>query len=550
MNPIKTFLCIVSALALLGLTSFLFPKEGIDIAFTTLRFPSLSEMFPLQEESREGEVLETPEEAVRRMLEETRAREFSAYADSLAYYENFFREGASRFELPDDDPAWFDRFFADLEYASLGDSLVRIIHYGDSQLEEDRITSTIREDLQTLFGGAGPGMIPAVATIPAMTYSHSAVGDLERKVVFGDSTTIASHNRYGPLGQVGELNGAATISFRKRENKKEDFPHIEGFREVRLLVGRESPKFSASLSYEAKIMPEEGEKPVRKKFNAEAPIIEKKNRLTIYRWPLEHPSMGATLRVRGRAEIYGISADGEFGVAVDNVAMRGSSGTVFHKMDKELLKSSYEALSVKLLILEYGGNLVPGMNPSREEWSRKIVTRQIHLLQEIYPDADIVFIGPADMCKQIDGKWRSYPGLQMTIDLLKSIAKENGLAYWDMHRVMGGSLSMISWVKQNPPLGSADYVHFTRAGASHMGNLFSSSLRMYYDYYKFRNAHGLDAKKLSEIKNFSDSLETTRERDSLLSDSSKENNWKGDSSIGIKSSERTEDVSKNEVRVP
>lgn len=507
--PPKTLLSIIFAFAILGAVSFLFPVDGINIGFTTLRFPSLAEMFPAEEENSADETpKEDPEEAVRRMLEETRKREFAAYADSLAYYENFFKNGATRFELPGDDPTWFDKFFLSLEIASLGEGVVHVVHYGDSQLEEDRISSTIREDLQTLFGGAGPGLVPAMSTVPAMTITHSGNGDMERKVVFGDSTLWASHNRYGMLAQMAELNGAANITIRKRKDRKDDFKHIEGFKTVKLLAGKESAKFAASLSYEAQVEDDSGHVSI-KKMQADAPTIDRKEKLTVYTWNLPYKANGATLSVRGRADLYALSADGEYGVAVDNVAMRGSSGTVFHRIDKTLLKESFEAMNVQLLILEYGGNMVPGMSAQTESWTYKVITRQIDILQEIYPEADIVFIGPADMCKQADGKLKDYPGLERTIKVLKEIAAEKGLAYWDMFQVMGGKESMIKWVKQTPALGSADYIHFTRAGAAHMGDLFSSSLRMYYDYFKFREAHKLDSKKVREIKEYKETEKNT-----------------------------------------
>lgn len=506
MKPFNTFLCIICTFLLLGILCLIFPKDGIPILSTTLRFPSLSEMFPTKETNDSlATPKEDPEEAIRRMLEETKKKEFAAYADSLKYYEEFFKNGATRFDLPDNDPTWFDRFFLNLEIASLGDGVVRIIHYGDSQLEEDRISSTIREDLQTMFGGAGPGMLPAVAKIPAMTVSHINSGDLSRKLIFGDSTLLATHNRYGPLAQLAELRGAAIITFRKRDDRKNQFPHIEGFRQVRVLVGKESSNFSASLTYEAMLENEEGKTEI-KKLTADAPTIQEKENISVYTFKLPHKASGATLRLQGRAEIYAIAADDTAGVAVDNVAMRGSSGTIFHKIDKKMLAESYEAMNVKLLILQYGGNLVPGMNASTEKWTKKVISRQIKTLKEVYPEADILFIGPADMCKQINGKLQSYPGLNRTIKILREIALEEGLAYWDMHRVMGGNQSMISWVKRNPPLGFSDYIHFTRAGANHMGDLFSYSLRMYYDYFKFREAHKIDDKKLNDIQAFSDSL--------------------------------------------
>jgi len=138
------------------------------------------------------------------------------------------------------------------------------------------------------------------------------------------------------------------------------------------------------------------------------------------------------------------------------------------------------------------------------DWSKKLITRQIQAVQRANPEADILFIGPAHMAKQFNGKWQTYPGLGITIKMLREVALENGLAYWDMHRVMGGEGSMIKWVKKSPPLGFTDHVHFTRRGAAYMGDLFCSSLHMYYDYYQFRDRHNLNDSKLKDIRKFSD----------------------------------------------
>jgi hypothetical protein len=87
--------------------------------------------------------------------------------------------------------------------------------------------------------------------------------------------------------------------------------------------------------------------------------------------------------------------------------------------------------------------------------------------------------------------------------MLREVALENGLAYWDMNRVMGGEGSMSKWVKRNPPLGFTDHIHFTRRGAANMGDLFCSSLHMYYDYFQFRDRHKLNDSKLKDIRKIS-----------------------------------------------
>jgi lysophospholipase L1-like esterase len=195
--------------------------------------------------------------------------------------------------------------------------------------------------------------------------------------------------------------------------------------------------------------------------------------------------------------------------------MRGSSGTIFHRIDTELLAESYKAMNARLVIMEYGGNLVPSTSSSNIEWTKKLITRQIQAVQKANPDADILFIGPADMARQKDGQWQTYAALNMTIKALREVALDNGAAYWDMHRVMGGNGSMIKWVNKEPALGFTDHIHFTRRGAAYMGDLFCSALRMHYDYFKFRDRHNISDEKLKDIHKWSTEEQIEKEKNAL-----------------------------------
>lgn len=527
MSPLKVLLSIISLFAVLGLVALIYPNDGIHIGDTTLRYPKLTEIFEKQSEVdslSDSTAAVDPEEAIREMMEATKRKEFAAFSDSLKFYEDFFEKGRTRFDLPNNDATWFDRFFLHLELAELDSNVVHVVHYGDSQLEEDRISATIREDLQDEFGGAGPGMMPAIMTVPSMTTSHAGVGALTRYILFGPKEDEAEHTRYGPLAQLAKLEGEASITIQRRKERKKQFSHVGGYSTIRLLTNKNA-RLKAKLNVNRTIVEivgedDEGnakEKRTTKVVDAGEPIIDTYNKLKVYTWKLEDTTSIAKMYLSGNAEIYAISADGAYGVAVDNVAMRGSSGTIFHRIDTELLAESYKAMNARLIIMEYGGNLVPSITSSNIEWTKKIITRQIQAIQKANPDADILFIGPADMARQKDGQWQTYSGLAMTIKALREVALENGAAYWDMHRVMGGNGAMIKWVNKEPALGFTDHIHFTRRGAAYMGDLFCAALRMHYDYFKFRDRHHITDEKLKELhqwkaenKPLEDAIETPK----------------------------------------
>lgn len=520
MTPFRTFLAILSIFLLLGALSVVFPADGIPLGSFTLRFPSILEKLNEEVAAQEDSLKPDPEAQIQQMLAETRAKELAEFADTLAFYESFFREGQTRFDFPKDDPTWFDGFFELAEAAKDSGDVIRIVHYGDSQLEGDRITSTLREFLQQLFGGTGPGMVPPLADIPSFVFNSHSVGNLSRHRIFGPAEEHAHHNRYGPLAQVTDLRGKATFTFKKSLHQKQ-FPTAGRFQKIRLLADK--PNLKIRLVYSAAVTdtilhdslpPEFHER--KQKFLAADPSIDTLPGLSVYSWELQHETESLTLTVSGRAGLYSILLDGTSGVAVDNVAMRGSSGTIFAKMDNALLGTSLNAIRTKLVILEYGGNLVPSVTKSNLDWVDKILERQIQAIRNAVPDAKILFIGPADMSKKIGGKWRSYPSLKMTIEKIREVALRNGCAYWDMYRVMGGEGSMIAWVKEKPPLGGPDYIHFTRAGAAHIGELLYNAIKLHYDHYLFRKLHGIDLGKLRDIHTFADSV---RAADTLISQS-------------------------------
>ena len=518
MTPKKALISIVSLFLVLGLMAIIFPSDGIHISETlALRFPSLTDVFPVADTTANGK--NDPEDEIKAMMEATRQKQFAAFADSLRFYQDFFDSGKTRFDLPNNDPTWFDRFFLHLQLASVDSSVVHIVHYGDSQLEEDRISSTIREDLQEEFGGAGPGMLPPVLKIQPQTTVHWYRGALERYILFGPKDEEATHSRYGPLAQFANLNGTAVIGIKRRLDRKDRtkvYPHAGGYATIKVLAGKRG-KLKARLDYDRTfttvvgLNPDSTEKIKTsvKMVEAEPPIVDSSyTKLNVYTWKLPDTTSSVKITLTGNTEIYAVSADGDHGVAVDNVAMRGSSGTIFHRIDPELLAESYKAMNAMLIMMEYGGNMVPSISTSNIDYIKKLVTRQILAIQKANPDADIIFIGPADMERQSDGRWKTYPALRMTITALREVALENGVAYWDMHRVMGGNGTMSKWVKREPPLGFTDHIHFTRRGAAHMGDLFSSSLRMYYDFFKFRDRHQITDKKLLALRSFNDSVST------------------------------------------
>ena len=451
---------IAGVMALLGLLWLVTPADGVNLGPLNLRFASY------QRTLRDAHEQKVDVDSVLLAVESR----FKMEADTLSYYRRFFYENPDRIFLPGDDYHFFDPVFRQMEGAT--DHLVRVVHYGDSQIELDRISQDLREALQERFGGSGTGLFPALGNVPSASISKAASGSFTQYTMYGDSTTQrAGHNRYGILAQVVQLTGSGTLTLRGTKNKNAR-EGVKTFESVSVLYGKGENLVVKAASGTDK--PE--------------PVVQKgENGVTLLTWRFSQPVEKATLTFQGNAEIYGIGADGNAGVAVDNVPLRGCSGTIFTRISKPLMTDSFALTDTRLIILQFGGNMMPMIRGAKQiEPYQEQIAKQIAYFHEVAPQAKILFIGPSDMGKSVNGRVVTWPHLPELVDSLKATALRNDAAYWDLYRMMGGENSMAQWVRHSPPYAGPDYIHFTPAGAQKVGDALSRSFLTYYDFYTLR----------------------------------------------------------------
>lgn len=442
-------LFIFGVIAALAVLCAVFPEGGV----LGLRFPQLGEILSAAEPAKGP----SPEELIEQ-------RRQSVLAAQRNEYQAFFREDPARFYLPGDDVRFFDDLFDAFDGAM--QQPLRIVHYGDSQIEEDRITGTIRERLQARFGGDGPGMMPARQHATPRVGGGSTA-ELQRFFNYGDASYRAGIRQYGPYADFTRLDTVSTFSYYPVSRKDPST-----FERATLVVGNLRGPLSVSSRGDRR-------------------SVEPGEPLSFVRFELPDSTTRFSLTAAGSADLYGILLDSKAGIRMDNVAMRGSSGAIFTTMDAAQLRTFYREENVRLIILQYGGNSVPYLKTDTQiETYVESVRKQIRLLRELAPQAKILFIGPSDMSTVVGGKRQTYPRLAGIVESLRLAATECGAAYWDIYGVMGGQNSMMQWVSARPALAGSDYVHFTLAGSRKIGDMFCDALFLYYDYYQWRKQHG------------------------------------------------------------
>lgn len=510
MSPQRTLLFLLAVLLILGVVGMLIPKEGVPFgnAFT-LHMPTPREvLFPEHIEKVDISdilTLATDEDAELELD--------NATLDSLANIvdsSDTIAPEVLRFD-PDRIPPLEERiilhypeagkevlhpFFAALTKAPEGSRPIRIMHYGDSQLEGDRITSYVRNKLQVQFGGHGPGLVSIADIVPNFSVERVISDNWKRYSVMGRRDSSLTHDRYGAISSFSRFTeilpdsvaldsteSTATITLRPMARS---YARARSWNTCRLYYGWHRSPLTLTLS-------RNGEP-----FRTE--VIPQADRLHISEWRLPATSEEVTITLTGAdsPDVFGVSLEGRSGVAMDNIAARGGAGYEFRKMDQALSKAMYADLNVKLLILQYGGNVLPNIKSEEEAVQYgQFFGAQIARFKKMLPGVCVIVIGPSDMSIKEGEYYVTRPFLEDVRDAMKENSLKQGAVFWDMYTAMGGRGSMASWVEADPPLAATDHIHFSPAGSKKVGELFYTALINDYAEYRSKGSATVTPKKVT-----------------------------------------------------
>lgn len=461
MKPGKIALFFASIVAALAIICACFPSDGVTVGGHSFYLPSIHALA----EANRPAPKEDPEEARRDSLLLAEAEEIT---DSIVYIQAHTDSSDTRFWLP--DSTFFDAFWAAAEGAVDNDRVVRIMHYGDSQIEMDRMSAQLRAYMQKTFGGGGPGMIPYHTIIPTYAVHQSTSGTLTHLSSFGDSTVTRSRGNYGPMMQCFRMDGQATLTIKAATHASVD-DAVKQFSRVKLVFNNRGERLALSLD----------DKSIDTAFtdSYDSPGVG----AIAYR--SSTPQTYFRLRASGSADLYCVTVDNGPGVAVDNIPMRGCSGQQFTLVNRDLLTQAYSALDVGIIIMQFGGNSMPYLNNRKSvEIYCQSIGRQIDYVRSCCPQAKILFIGPSDMSTREKGNLQTYPWLPTVVDSLRATVNRHGAAYWSIYHAMGGWNSMVEWNRTG--LAGSDYVHFSSHGAEKMGNMLAQAFADNYQLFCLR----------------------------------------------------------------
>jgi len=462
-------------MAILFILSLVFPDEGLRISEKiVLNFPTVEEI--LGEDKVEyadisdivNASLAISDSAYLAMMEPTAVPE--PVYDTVRANEDSLKQLIHPIEYPGSDPSVLYPFFRQMRSLPGSERSLRIMHYGDSQIEGDRMTSLIRYRLQKQFGGRGIGLQPAVQLYGyQLSLKHTASENWIRYTSFGKVDSTLGHNMYGALGSFARFTAhlhdsikADTIQHEawiEVEQSKRAYSLARVYSNCRLFYGN----MQAPVLYELYADDE--------LYDADFLSIEEGLQVMEWNFGESPEKLRFNFTSTCSPDFYGLSLDDGKGISVDNVPMRGSAGLVFTKIDGAQLRQMYDTLGVKLLLLQFGGNVVPYI-AENYTYYEKWFYGQLRELKSLVPGLSIIVIGVADMSVREKDVFVSYPNLENIRDALRSAAFRAECPYWDMYEAMGGRNSMPSWVFAEPSLATSDFVHLNERGARVLSEMF------------------------------------------------------------------------------
>ena len=482
MKPFKILLFLLSVFLMLSIVMLVFPKDGIKInSSNTLYFFRFEDFFT-NKTVKYADISKILSENVVDTTATTSGDDNGT--DTAKSSKNSLLRRIQHIEYPNNNPDALYPFFEALNGIAKSNELIRVLHYGDSQIEGDRITSFLRFKLQTKFGGCGSGFTQVNNPAPSVSIAETPSDNWVKYTLIGRDQPKASHNRYGAM------LGFSRIALQHKDTTNKDSSMYFG----KIFASLTNTSFQNTRSYQRlKLFYGYNRKDVNVKLYQNKELLKSETlpaskALNVLTWDFESGPSSFSLHFKGKdsPDVYGFALDGIKGIAIDNIPLRGSSGYGFSQTNFDNLKRFYDLLNVKLVIMQFGVNAVPENEKTivpDYSYYEKGFYEQLNTLKKINKDLCIIVIGISDRSRKAGNYYETNPNIIKIRLAQKNAAFKAGCAYWDLYEAMGGENSMPSWVFAEPALANKDFTHFNESGARIVSEMFNNSLLNDYNEY-------------------------------------------------------------------
>ncbi len=394
---------------------------------------------------------------------------FAQTPDSLSYKQfTFINENLNKIENDSSSLHFFYKKMYELQETKKG--RVDIVHIGDSHLQADLLSGTIRQKLQLKFGNAGRGLIfpyhVAKSNEPT-TYktTTNTVWDAKRNVFYENPLPIGVS---GFTIETKDLWAEINLTVKDQPGLGYSFTKFTLFQEKGL------------HNYDITICDAVNcEKGIFKSIDtaSNAFISELKFDKPINQIILRNKDTD-TLNQR-TTRIYGMMLENDSsGILYDMIGVNGAEYR--HYVKSKYFMEQFSYLNADLVIVSLGTNEAFSAGFDKALFYRYIDTL-ITNIKIASPNASILLTTPADSFRKSRKGRVKNPDMKDARLTVINYCLHHNLPYWDLYEIMGGYGSMAKWYTAK--LSAKDRVHFSGRGYQIQGDLFYKALMNGFEKY-------------------------------------------------------------------
>jgi hypothetical protein len=381
-----------------------------------------------------------------------------------------------------------DAFFAAMQHEK-DSTIVHVAHYGDSQLEGDRMSNLVRDKFHEKFGGSGVGYIP-MRDLDPVSYFRNSSGNWAKYTVFHNRNSNKDYGISGAMFRFGKYS-----VHQSEDSKPSDSSSIS--KDTQKIMGG---KYYANASVSVKMGAKYNYNSISFLYgnsvdnctvnfynNATGELVGTDTLLPCTNVCMHKTRMASFLNIKiefdagNSPDFFGMYFDSDRGVQVDNYAIRGHSGDGLMMISDEKLAKMLKLTNTRLVIFQYGANVVPYISSDKAcEWISDIYYKLFMKFKKANPDMSILVIGAGDMAKANEGVYSSYSWLPKITEAQKRAALKAGCAYWDLFGMMGGLNSILAWSDKKLAVTNG---HFSEKGQKIVANEMVEALMIEYNQY-------------------------------------------------------------------
>ena len=308
------------------------------------------------------------------------------------------------------------KFLARLAAMKKGGGKVRIAYFGDSMIEGDLMTQTIRELLQKEFGGSGVGFVPITSLVAK--FRQTAFASYSGGWKDESFKTSGNNNKLYLSGHLFRGNGDWV------EIRDQTITDSAAVIEKSLICGYTPRPVSITVNGGS--------------FSVSAPnplnrVVLARDGYRSVRLQVSDPSL----------PLYGVSFESPGGIIVDNFSFRGITGIELAKIDSSFLSFIARNNAYDLIVFQYGVNLLFRPNDRNFNWYGKALSPVIRRFRNCFPAADIIMVSTADRAFRYSGEYRSAVGIDSLVKVHAALAYEAGIHFYNQYATMGGKNSIV-----------------------------------------------------------------------------------------------------------